>query len=58
MLAASAATDEVLVVQPDSVMRIGRNHPWARQTFFGTIDDLRVYDRVLTDAEVGLLYRK
>jgi hypothetical protein len=26
--------------------------------FIGTIDDIRVYNRTLTDAEIGLLYHE
>jgi len=44
-------------LQPnDMPLEIGRDQPGALEYFYGAMDDLRIYDRALTDAELNQLY--
>ncbi len=47
----------VLRNNANEVLRIGRNHPRIAKPQFwnGTIDDVRIYDRALSDSEIGEL---
>jgi hypothetical protein len=40
------------------VLRIGENQPGAPEFFNGIIDDLRIYNRALSDSEIQQLYNE
>lgn len=50
----SGCIDQIVTTAP---LTIGRSYYWTSQYFRGAIDDVRIYDRALTEAEIQELYQ-
>lgn len=49
----ASATPVASAAPSDGVLRIGGNAVWTNENFRGVIDDVRVYDRALTEAQLA-----
>lgn len=56
-LEAQASVGSGLLIQPDTVLRIGRSTASADQGWIGMIDDVRIYNRALAPSEIAELYQ-
>ena len=50
-----SGSDNVYNVTAEANVNIGRRSPHGDRYFFGSIDEVRIYDRALSDAEVAWL---